>query len=445
MASRFSFRPIFLTGFLLFALVLLAVLQYRWSGQISEAERLRMNSSLQNAVEQFRLDFAREILTAGTGLQADGDLADAEDWTTLAQGQAEWLANSPNTRMVKDVYLLVPSYGAASVLHLNAGKAAYEPAALPSFLKELAARVSDSSEEHRPGPPRNSAWAMDGDGPFLLHALTRRQHRQHGPPAERRAGFQVIALDREYIVGKLLPELAAHHFGGADGFVYQAEVYRGETSQRVIYSSSNSAQPKPAKADVETLLVERRPRGPGGPDRGGRDRQFGFRDWQRREGGGRNMPFNFQRALNIPLLVSDGVDPWRLAVRHRSGSVDTAVQTLRWRNLSVSFAILLVLGASIVIIVRNTRRSQRLAELQMEFVAGVSHELRTPLSVISAAAENLTDGVVEEQGQVKQYGSLIRNESRRLSGMMEQILQAGDARYRGVGRRRAGPFANYFG
>jgi signal transduction histidine kinase len=61
--------------------------------------------------------------------------------------------------------------------------------------------------------------------------------------------------------------------------------------------------------------------------------------------------------------------------------------------------------------------------LQVEFVAGVSHELRTPLAVIASASENLTDGIVEGKGQVKLYGTLIRNEARRLEGMMEQILQ----------------------
>jgi signal transduction histidine kinase len=60
--------------------------------------------------------------------------------------------------------------------------------------------------------------------------------------------------------------------------------------------------------------------------------------------------------------------------------------------------------------------------MQMDFVAGVSHELRTPVSVISSAAENLADGVVEAKPQVKQYGALIRNEAQRLAAMIEQVL-----------------------
>ena len=133
------------------------------------------------------------------------------------------------------------------------------------------------------------------------------------------------------------------------------------------------------------------------------------------------------------LMQMDSSTPWRLMVRHRAGSVEAAVQAPRRRNLAISFAILVLLGVSMALIVVSTQRAQRLARLQMDFVAGISHELRTPLTVISSAAQNLTDGIVEGKPQVRLYGTLIRNESRRLSGMMEQVLQFAAA----GGKRRA--------
>jgi signal transduction histidine kinase len=69
-----------------------------------------------------------------------------------------------------------------------------------------------------------------------------------------------------------------------------------------------------------------------------------------------------------------------------------------------------------------TQRIRRLAKMQLDFVTGVSHELRTPVSVISSAADNLADGVVESKPQVKQYGALIRTEAHRLAAMIEQVL-----------------------
>ncbi len=307
------------------------------------------------------------------------------------------------------------------LLQLDTTQEKYLPASAPPGLSALVERLGGAFDDHRPGPPRNSAWAIDGEGPYLIHVMSSRP-RKPGPPAEHRSGIQLVAINRDYLATKLLPELAVRHFGGPDGLVYQAQIYTRSSPRTVIYSSTgNSPQPS-AAPDIDTDLLEMRPRNPN-PDRGVRDRPFALHgDWPRREGRG-NRNGGMQHAFNSPILVSDGVAPWNIAVRHRAGSVAAAVQTLRWRNLAVSFAILLVLGGSMVTIVRNTQRAQRLAELQMEFVAGVSHELRTPLSVISSAAENLTDGIVEAPGQVKQYGSLIRNESRRLSGMMEQILQ----------------------
>jgi signal transduction histidine kinase len=62
------------------------------------------------------------------------------------------------------------------------------------------------------------------------------------------------------------------------------------------------------------------------------------------------------------------------------------------------------------------------AKLQMEFVASISHELRTPLAVISSAAENIADGLVEGKEQLARYGSVIRNQSRQITDLVNQIL-----------------------
>jgi signal transduction histidine kinase len=78
--------------------------------------------------------------------------------------------------------------------------------------------------------------------------------------------------------------------------------------------------------------------------------------------------------------------------------------------------------------VRFTRRAQRLAELQMDFVAGVSHELRTPLAVIHTAAYNLRGGVARDPSQVERYGVLIQRESGRLKETVEQVLQFAGAK-----------------
>jgi signal transduction histidine kinase len=54
--------------------------------------------------------------------------------------------------------------------------------------------------------------------------------------------------------------------------------------------------------------------------------------------------------------------------------------------------------------------------------------------VLSSAGENLADGIVKDPAAVREYGTLVRDEARRLSGMIEQTLrfagiQGGRAHY----------------
>ncbi len=113
---------------------------------------------------------------------------------------------------------------------------------------------------------------------------------------------------------------------------------------------------------------------------------------------------------------------WQLAITHRSGSVAAAVAQARQRNLAISSGILLLLAVSIGMIVISTERARRLAQQQMEFTSTVSHELRTPLAVICAAGENLADGLINDPERAQRYGALVRDEGRRLTEMIEQVL-----------------------
>jgi signal transduction histidine kinase len=110
-------------------------------------------------------------------------------------------------------------------------------------------------------------------------------------------------------------------------------------------------------------------------------------------------------------------------VKHPSGSLEQAVGAARRRNLAVSTTIFGILGLSVGFLVLSTRRAQDLARQQLEFVATVSHELRTPLAVIRSAADNLADGVIDDEARVRQYGQLVRREGLRLTDLVEQILE----------------------
>lgn len=73
---------------------------------------------------------------------------------------------------------------------------------------------------------------------------------------------------------------------------------------------------------------------------------------------------------------------------------------------------------------REARIRERAAEAsRRELVAWISHDLRTPLAGIRAMAEALSDGVVAEPGDVREYADRIRRDTERLAGMVDDLFE----------------------
>jgi signal transduction histidine kinase len=71
---------------------------------------------------------------------------------------------------------------------------------------------------------------------------------------------------------------------------------------------------------------------------------------------------------------------------------------------------------------RNISREMNLARLKSDFVANVSHELRTPLALIRLYAETLELGRLSSQEKYQEYFRIIREESERLTALINNIL-----------------------
>jgi signal transduction histidine kinase len=225
-------------------------------------------------------------------------------------------------------------------------------------------------------------------------------------------GFTVVQLNLDYITGEMLPELAQRHFSASTGEAYRVAVTTHDAPPQVIYRSDPGAPVEPSLADATESIY-------------GRDPLGFFR--MRGDDSRLNITVNVIEGQNggqasVRPEVQDA-GRWRLLVQHQSGSLETAVGQARRRNLAISFGVLLLLSVSVGMLTLTSRRAERLARQQMEFVAGVSHELRTPVAVIKSAAENLSQGVVGSADRVKRYGTTIEGEARRLNEMVERVLQ----------------------
>jgi signal transduction histidine kinase len=279
--------------------------------------------------------------------------------------------------------------------------------------------------------------------------------------------YTVLLLDADYIKGEMLPALAQQHFRGTgDGFDYQLAVVPTAATGLVYHSVPEfaPAAESPADAKVELFQVRVKDFEPlvnevsrfatfaaalaHGSGQGGRTFiretitapnanaairttpmsilvQSGVQGGNSTAVQQRVDAFFSGTAAALALAGRVSVPPphWRLLVKHPSGSLEQAVNAVRRRNLLVSTSILGVLGLSVGFLVVSTRRAQGLARQQLEFVATVSHELRTPLAVIRSAADNLADGIVNDEARIRQYGQLVRREGLRLTDLVEQILE----------------------
>jgi signal transduction histidine kinase len=68
-------------------------------------------------------------------------------------------------------------------------------------------------------------------------------------------------------------------------------------------------------------------------------------------------------------------------------------------------------------------RERQLEASRRELVAWVSHDLRTPLAGIRAMAEALEDGVVADDGTVREYHRRIRTEADRMASLVDDLFE----------------------
>jgi signal transduction histidine kinase len=91
-------------------------------------------------------------------------------------------------------------------------------------------------------------------------------------------------------------------------------------------------------------------------------------------------------------------------------------------NIGLSAALATVLLGGLALALRTASREMKLSQMKNEFVSNVSHELRTPLASIRVFGEFLRLGRFENPEKVREYGDYIETESRRLTQLINNIL-----------------------
>ncbi|HUP04147.1 MAG TPA: HAMP domain-containing sensor histidine kinase [Bryobacteraceae bacterium] len=381
----------------------LGALQYRWIGEVGVAARERLRGGLQASLENFSRAFDFEISTACRALLPEDPPRDERALESEIAARFGRLTDARRRLFARVAIAPADNPSQLRVLDLEHG--VFQAAPWPEEWKSLRERAN-----FRGGPDAAMRGGRDGplfrDDAFTVEIPVMAMLPSgsgRGAPSGRPnlPGIPslMLRLDAERLRAEVIPNLLRRFLGASQAAEYVVEVLtRGERPEVIYQSSSMDSAAMAAGAAASTGLFGMQISfGPGGG--------FGGRGRGGRGRGG-----------------ADG-GRWEVFASYRAGSLETLVSQGRARNLAVAGGVLLLMIASAAVLARFTRRAQKLAELQMEFVAGVSHELRTPLAVLHTAGYNLRGKMAHNPEQVQRYGALIQEESGNLTALVERVLQ----------------------
>jgi two-component system sensor histidine kinase SenX3 len=404
-------------------LPLLAILQYRWIGEVSQAERERLRAAPDHFAEDFDRELTRAFLSFQPAPPAPGTAsappttnaknegtpgrATAERRATLVRQARRWRIEAPVPQLLRALYIVEEGKGGALELsRLDAVGDRFVPVPWPADLAALERRLSVDGSV----PP------IDGEDAVLVLPLS---HTFMDESGEGR-GHVLLQLDRDFIAGSLLPSLAERWFQVSNEPQALVAV---RSPQGIVYRSDHtvpSAQFLPGDMTIPMFGLRRieslHGLVPGGFSPAGGSPTGSGPNAGREPSSSRFRPTG-------PHRHGMGGGTWTLVVTHPAGSLEAAVTRARRRNLAVSFGAIALVAASLIVMAFSVQRARLLARQQLELVAGITHELNTPLAAIRSAGQNLADGVVAEGGQVRRYGALIEREGARLSGMVGKALE----------------------
>ncbi len=209
---------------------LLAVLQYRWTGELSEAERQQMGAGLASQLELMARGFERDLRETTEGL--------------VPREEEEFRRGTGLVSLFSRIAVATPKKGVVGLELLDPATGEKTPMSWPgewdSFREEILRRV----EEGR-GPPRVERDSLLVEVPVFRDG--------------EEVAWYLFELDERYLRETYWPSMVRRYMGES---VYDVSVTAGERG-KVLYGEAMTQ----ADATTRTLRAGRKK---GGPEGGGR-------------------------------------------------------------------------------------------------------------------------------------------------------------------------------
>lgn len=392
---------------------LLTVLQFHWTHDMERAEKTLMREQLAQQAQQFCKSFDDELVKSRAGLVPSAqEIAEGTRPAVFSKRLQKWKADG-RLPIFKHMAVLAGKDG--ELMQMDVESASLIPMDWPedwaNFQENLTARHLGDPSLKEAGwlkvfPVRDTRKS-ETYGKWNERGERGENHDEHYERGERgrehveRDGGRreydavILELDADHLREVWLPSLVAKYFNPKGKLQNDVLIRSKLPPHEVIFSSGQDLS----------------------------------REWEK----ALSLDFNYfgssqERPWGSPMNAR-----WVMEVGYRAGSLEAIVAESRRWNLAVVVALNSLILACGWMLVRATRRSRRLAEERMNFVANVTHELRTPLTVIRGAAHNLKRGIVKDPEAIDNYSGLIIKHAEALGAMVDQVLDlSGDRRSKAV-------------
>src|SRR3954471_12986529 len=131
----------------------LAVVQYRWTGELARAEQTRLRNTLQSALNVMSLDFNSELTAACVGLQPSPEEIQSEGREqAYVQRWEQWRATNGRENFFRTFALAIPKAGDVELRTLDPQSATFQPSSWPESWQPLHQFLIERLSPHGPAP-----------------------------------------------------------------------------------------------------------------------------------------------------------------------------------------------------------------------------------------------------------------------------------------------------